>query len=104
MIALTILAFSASLTRGGPTMTPIRRTLVLSTAVALLAMLVGPKNAVAAGAQTTDPRLHVTEAITSYGGADWTKGVITATGRGFPPKEAVNAEHSRLMAKRAAHG
>ena len=36
------------------------------------------------------------------GAIDWTKGVVTATGFGAPPPNAVNAAQARAMAERAA--
>lgn len=36
------------------------------------------------------------------GGVDWTTGVITATGLGAPPENAVNRAQARAMAERAA--
>ena len=42
------------------------------------------------------------EVETAHGSIDWSNGVIRAQGIGVPPKEAVNATHSREMAKRAA--
>ena len=38
----------------------------------------------------------------STGGVDWTNGMVTATGFGAPPPNAVNASQARAMAERAA--
>lgn len=44
----------------------------------------------------------VVEPAGSDGSIDWTKGVVTATGFGAPPPNAVNAAQARAMAERAA--
>lgn len=44
----------------------------------------------------------VVEPAGSDGSIDWTKGVVTATGFGAPPSNAVNAAQARAMAERAA--
>ncbi len=44
----------------------------------------------------------VVEPAGSDGSVDWTKGVVTATGFGAPPPNAVNAGQARAMAERAA--
>ena len=49
-------------------------------------------------------KVSVTEALTQDGMVDWTTGVVTATGIGFPPKESASALHAEKMAKRAALG
>ena len=40
--------------------------------------------------------------VSSVEGVDWQKGVITAVGRGLPPKDVVNPAQARLLAMRAA--
>jgi hypothetical protein len=44
----------------------------------------------------------VVEPAGTDGSIDWTKGVVTATGFGAPPPNAVNAGQARAMAERAA--
>ena len=44
----------------------------------------------------------VVEPAGADGSIDWTKGVVTATGFGAPPPNAVNAAQARAMAERAA--
>ena len=44
----------------------------------------------------------VIESSGQDGAIDWTKGVVTATGFGAPPPNAVNAAQARAMAERAA--
>lgn len=51
-----------------------------------------------------ESRSFVTESLTQDGAVDWTNGVVTATGIGFPPKESASALHAQKMAKRAALG
>jgi hypothetical protein len=34
---------------------------------------------------------------------DWTAGIVTATGIGYPPTDAINSMQARLLARRAAH-
>src|SRR5574338_1071330 len=43
-----------------------------------------------------------TEKLGQDGVVDWTAGVVTATGIGFPPPETLNSTQARLLAKRAA--
>ncbi|MDP2681748.1 MAG: hypothetical protein Q8P28_02925 [Deltaproteobacteria bacterium] len=40
--------------------------------------------------------------VSSVEGVDWQKGVITAVGRGLPPKDITNPAQARLLAMRAA--
>lgn len=55
------------------------------------------------GANSHDQISVLTEVMTPEGVADWTNGVVRATGFGFPPKDAANALHAKVMAQRAAH-
>jgi hypothetical protein len=55
----------------------------------------------AASAQLAGRVGDVIESI-GTGGVDWTTGVITATGLGAPPENAVNRAQARAMAERAA--
>jgi hypothetical protein len=55
----------------------------------------------AASAQLAGRVGDVIESMGS-GGVDWTTGVITATGLGAPPENAVNRAQARAMAERAA--
>ncbi len=43
-----------------------------------------------------------TEVVGQEGVVDWTAGIVTASGIGFPPPDAVNSTQARLLAKRAA--
>jgi hypothetical protein len=45
----------------------------------------------------------VIEPLGTNGSVDWTAGLVTATGLGAPPPNAVNAAQARAMAKRAAY-
>src|SRR3982751_2003790 len=49
-----------------------------------------------------DQKASFMEPITSNGSADWTNRVVRATGFGFPPKDAANPLHAKMMAQRAA--
>jgi hypothetical protein len=56
----------------------------------------------AASAQLAGRIGDVIESMGPGAGVDWTKGVISATGLGAPPPNAVNAGQARAMAERAA--
>ncbi len=43
-----------------------------------------------------------TEVVGQEGVVDWTAGIVTASGIGFPPADALNGTQARLLAKRAA--
>lgn len=43
-----------------------------------------------------------TEVVGLEGVVDWTAGIVTASGIGFPPADALNSTQARLLAKRAA--
>lgn len=55
------------------------------------------------GADLLNGRPVVAEPVTQNGLADWTNGVVTATGIGFPPTDMTGLQ-AKLMAKKAAHG
>ncbi|GEM_PF-5255067 len=56
--------------------------------------------------ETTPPEFAETYksvlVVSSVEGVDWQKGVITAVGRGLPPKDVTNPAQARLLAMRAA--
>ena len=56
--------------------------------------------------ETTTPEFAETYkgvlVVSSVEGVDWQKGVITAVGRGLPPKDITNPAQARLLAMRAA--
>ncbi|MEW6544362.1 MAG: hypothetical protein AB1411_12235 [Nitrospirota bacterium] len=56
----------------------------------------------AASAQLAGRVGDVIESMGTTGSIDWTKGVVTATGLGAPPENAVNRAQARAMAERAA--
>jgi len=68
----------------------------------LLALFLSACHVVALDA--SEGRAFVTESLTQDGVVDWTNGVVTARGIGFPPKESASALHAQMMAKRAALG
>jgi hypothetical protein len=55
------------------------------------------------GAESQHHISALTQIMTPEGVADWTNGVVRATGFGFPPKDTANALHAKVMAQRAAH-
>ncbi len=57
----------------------------------------------AASAQLAGRVGDVIEPLGTNGSVDWTQGLVTATGLGVPPPNAVNLAQARAMAKRAAY-
>ena len=43
-----------------------------------------------------------TESLGQEGMVDWTAGIVTASGIGYPPPDPLNSTHARLLARRAA--
>ncbi|MBI4400743.1 MAG: hypothetical protein HY581_03835 [Nitrospirae bacterium] len=68
-------------------------------AIAVVGVLLGVS---AATAQLAGRIGDVIESMGPTGNVDWTKGIVTATGLGSPPPNAVNAGQARAMAERAA--
>lgn len=54
------------------------------------------------GQGTTSDSSSYTEVVGQEGVVDWTAGIVTASGIGFPPADALNSTQARLLAKRAA--
>jgi hypothetical protein len=73
----------------------------LSTQGVLLAVVVVLLCVNAASAQLAGRVGDVIESM-PQGSVDWTKGIVTATGLGAPPENAVNRAQARAMAERAA--
>ena len=54
------------------------------------------------GQGATSDSSSYTEVVGQEGVVDWTAGIVTASGIGFPPADALNSTQARLLAKRAA--
>ena len=76
----------------------------LAVAVLLTAGLVLGSGADRVSSEPVGDLGSLIEELTPHGRADWTNGVIRATGVGFPPKDPVSPRHAKTMTKRAALG